>query len=140
MVHYAWVFPNCIRYTDSTSTTQSGIPPAIRIFQIGYLLTHVVICSWKIAAFPNDECHNFVLCLTIRWTMIKKGILFANRPDGRLVFLTTKSNRSPLHFVTLVGFGFIYGCATILRLKNAEVMVGIPSIYRPPSRMSCAVL
>lgn len=33
----------------------------------------------------NDECHNFVLCLTIRWTMTKKRILFADRPDGRLV-------------------------------------------------------
>lgn len=42
--------------------------------------------------------------------------------------------------MTFVDFGFIRGCATILWLKNAEVMVGIPSIYRPPSRMSCAVL
>jgi hypothetical protein len=72
--------------------------------------------------------------------MIKKRILFANRPDGRTGFLITKTNALALHFVTFVDFGFIYGCATILWLKNAEVMVGIPSIYRPPSRMSCAVL
>jgi hypothetical protein len=64
--------------------------------------------------------------------MIKKGILFANRPDGRLVFSDNQSGRSPLHFVTLVGFGFICGCATILPLKNAEVMVGIPTVYHLP--------
>jgi hypothetical protein len=89
----------------------------------------------------NDECHNFVLCLTIRWTMIKKGILFANRPDGRLVFSGHQVDISPLHFVTLAGFGFIYGCATILRLKNAEVMVGIPTVYRlsPPLPFASSV-
>jgi hypothetical protein len=59
------------------------------------------------------------------------------RSDG---FLVIKTNALALHFVTFVDFGFVYGCATILWLKNAEVLVGIPSIYRPPSRMSCAVL
>jgi membrane fusion protein, multidrug efflux system len=39
----------------------------------------------------------------------------------------------------LLVFVLISGCATILRLKNAEVMVGIPSIYRLPPQ-SCAVL
>jgi hypothetical protein len=48
----------------------------------------------------------------------------------------TQDDCPALHFVTFVGFGFVYGCATILWLKNAEVMVGIPSIYRPPSCVS----
>jgi hypothetical protein len=44
----------------------------------------------------------------------------------------TKSDKLALHFVTLVGFGFISGCATIVRLENAAIMVGIPSFIALP--------
>jgi hypothetical protein len=57
--------------------------PILRVnLAVAYLLTLFGSGLWKMADM-NDECHNFMLCLTIHWTMIKKGILFANRPSGR---------------------------------------------------------
>ena len=55
-------------------------------------------------------------------------------------FPIAKLTTPTLHFVTLVGLGFICGCATILRLKTPKLWLGYRRFIVLPPYYVCTVL